>query len=103
MIYYFEFDEIRKRYIRKNLGEEELNNNKCFTIDGSGDSFKVIVYCNIELALKPNTIVLSVDEELNNYWWVVQEDKSTLIDTNLYKHELQLVGAIEWFKCWIFI
>ena len=98
MIYYFEFDEIEKRYIRKNLGEEELNNNKCFTIDGSGDSFKVIVYCNVELALKPNTIVLSEDEELNKYWWVVQEDKSTLIDTNLYKHELQLVGAIEWFK-----
>lgn len=98
MIYYFEFDEIEKKYIRKNLGEEELNNNKCFTIDGSGDSFKVIVYCNVELALKPNTIVLSDDEELNKYWWVVQEDKSTLIDTNLYKHELQLVGAIEWFK-----
>ena len=98
MIYYFEFDEIEKRYIRKNLGEEELNNNKCFTIDGSGDSFKVIVYCNVELALKPNTIVLSEDEELNKYWWVIQEDKSTLIDTNLYKHELQLVGAIEWFK-----
>ena len=98
MIYYFEFDEIKKKYIRKNLGEEELNNNKCFTIDGSGDSFKVIVYCNVELALKPNTIVLSEDEELNKYWWVVQEDKSTLIDTNLYKHELQLVGAIEWFK-----
>ena len=98
MIYYFEFDEIKKKYIRKNLGEEELNNNKCFTIDGSGDSFKVIVYCNVELALKPNTIVLSDDEELNKYWWVVQEDKSTLIDTNLYKHELQLVGAIEWFK-----
>ena len=98
MIYYFEFDEIKKLYIRKKLGEEELNNNKCFTIDGSGDSFKVIVYCNVELALKPNTIVLSKDEELTNYWWVVQEDKSTLIDTNLYKHELQLVGAIEWFK-----
>ena len=98
MIYYFEFDEIKKQYIRKNLGKEELNNNKCFTIDGSGDSFKVIVYCNVELALKPNTIVLSEDEELNKYWWVVQEDKSTLIDTNLYKHELQLVGAIEWFK-----
>ena len=98
MIYYFEFDEIEKRYIRKNLGEEELNNNKCFTIDGSGDSFKVIVYCNVELALKPNTIVLSEDKELNKYWWVIQEDKSTLIDTNLYKHELQLVGAIEWFK-----
>ena len=32
MIYYFEFDEIEKKYIRKNLGEEELNNNKCFTI-----------------------------------------------------------------------
>ena len=58
MIYYFEFDEIEKLYIRKKLGEEELNNNKCFTIDGSGDSFKVIVYCNVELALKPNTIVL---------------------------------------------
>ena len=98
MIYYFEFDEIKKEYIRKKLGKEELNNNKCFTIDGSGDSFKVIVYCNVELALKPNTIVLSEDEELNKYWWVVQEDKSTLIDTNLYKHELQLVGAIEWFK-----
>ena len=98
MIYYFEFDEIKKLYIRKKLGEEELNNNKCFTIDGSGDSFKVIVYCNVELALNPNTIVLSKDKELNNYWWVVQEDKSTLIDTNLYKHELQLVGAIEWFK-----
>ena len=98
MIYYFEFDEIKKIYIRKKLGEEELNNNKCFTIDGSGDSFKVIVYCNVELALNPNTIVLSEDEELNKYWWVIQEDKSTLIDTNLYKHELQLVGAIEWFK-----
>ena len=98
MIYYFEFDEIKKLYIRKKLGEEELNNNKCFTIDGSGDSFKVIVYCNVELSLKPNTIVLSEDEELNKYWWVIQEDKSTLIDTNLYKHELQLVGAIEWFK-----
>ena len=98
MIYYFEFNEKYQKYIRKELGNEEIENNKCFTIDGSGDSFKVIVYCNVELALKPNTIVLSEDEELNKYWWVVQEDKSTLIDTNLYKHELQLVGAIEWFK-----
>ena len=98
MIYYFEFNEIEKKYIRKYLGNEEIENNKCFTIDGSGDSFKVNVYCNVELALKPNTIVLSKDEELTNYWWVVQEDKSTLIDNGLYLHELQLVGAIEWFK-----
>ena len=98
MIYYFEFNEKYLKYMRKDLGNEEIENNKCFTIDGSGDSFKVNVYCNVELALKPNTIVLSKDEELNNYWWVVQEDKSTLIDNNLYLHELQLVGAIEWFK-----
>ena len=98
MIYYFEFNEKYQKYMRKELGNEEIENNKCFTIDGSGDSFKVNVYCNVELALKPNTIVLSRDEELNDYWWVVQEDKSTLIDNNLYLHELQLVGAIEWFK-----
>ena len=98
MIYYFEFNEKYQKYMRKELGNEEIENNKCFTIDGSGDSFKVNVYCNVELALKPNTIVLSKDEELNNYWWVVQEDKSTLIDNGLYLHELQLVGAIEWFK-----
>ncbi len=98
MIYYFEFNERSKKYIKKELGNEEIENNKCFTIDGSGDSFKVNVYCNVELALKPNTIVLSVDEELNEYWWVVQEDKSTLIDNNFYLHELQLIGAIEWFK-----
>ena len=98
MIYYFEFNEKYQKYMRKELGNEEIENNKCFTIDGSGDSFKVNVYCNVELALKPNTIVLSKDEELTNYWWVVQEDKSTLIDNNLYLHELQLVGAIEWFK-----
>ena len=98
MIYYFEFNEKYQKYMRKGLGNEEIENNKCFTIDGSGDSFKVNVYCNVELALKPNTIVLSKDEELNNYWWVVQEDKSTLIDNGLYLHELQLVGAIEWFK-----
>ena len=98
MIYYFEFNEKYQKYMRKDLGNEEIENNKCFTIDGSGDSFKVNVYCNVELALKPNTIVLSKDEELNNYWWVVQEDKSTLIDNGLYLHELQLVGAIEWFK-----
>ena len=98
MIYYFEFNNKYQKYMRKELGNEEIENNKCFTIDGSGDSFKVNVYCNVELALKPNTIVLSRDEELNDYWWVVQEDKSTLIDNNLYLHELQLVGAIEWFK-----
>ena len=98
MIYYFEFNEKYQKYMRKELGNEEIENNKCFTIDGSGDSFKVNVYCNVELALKPNTIVLSRDEELNDYWWVVQEDKSTLIDNGLYLHELQLVGAIEWFK-----
>ena len=98
MIYYFEFNEKYQVYIRKDLGNEEIENNKCFTIDGSGDSFKVNVYCNVELALKPNTIVLSKDEELNEYWWVVQEDKSTLIDNGLYLHELQLIGAIEWFK-----
>ena len=98
MIYYFEFNEKYQKYIRKDLGNEEIENNKCFTIDGSGDSFKVNVYCNVELALKPNTIVLSKDEELNEYWWVVQEDKSTLIDNNFYLHELQLIGAIEWFK-----
>ena len=98
MIYYFEFNEKYQKYIRKDLGNEEIENNKCFTIDGSGDSYKVNVYCNVELALKPNTIVLSRDEELNEYWWVVQEDKSTLIDNNFYLHELQLVGAIEWFK-----
>ena len=98
MIYYFEFNEKYQKYMRKELGNEEIENNKCFTIDGSGDSYKVNVYCNVELALKPNTIVLSKDEELNDYWWVVQEDKSTLIDNNFYLHELQLVGAIEWFK-----
>lgn len=98
MIYYFEFNEKHQKYMRKELGNEEIENNKCFTIDGSGDSYKVNVYCNVELALKPNTIVLSRNEELNDYWWVVQEDKSTLIDNGLYLHELQLVGAIEWFK-----
>lgn len=98
MIYYFEFNEKHQKYMIKELGNEEIENNKCFTIDGSGDSYKVNVYCNVELALKPNTIVLSRDEELNDYWWVVQEDKSTLIDNGLYLHELQLVGAIEWFK-----
>ena len=52
MIYYFEFNEEYQKYMRKELGNEEIENNKCFTIDGSGDSFKVNVYCNVELALK---------------------------------------------------
>lgn len=100
MIYYFEFNEKYQKYMRKELGNEEIENNKCFTIDGSGDSNKIVVYCDKELALAPNTIVFSIDENdiTSNYWWVVQEDKATLIDTNIYRHDIQLIGAIEWFK-----
>ena len=99
MIYYYELDrKYNNKYIEHILGEEQLPNNKCFTIDESGDSFKANVYCDKEHALKPNTIVYSASSAGNGYWWVVQEDKSTLIDNGLYLHELQLVGAIEWFK-----
>ena len=100
MIYYYEYNENYDKYIRHSLGKEEVENNKAFTIDGSGDSNKVVVYCDKELALAPNTIVFSVDENdiTSYYWWVVQEDKATLIDTNIYRHDIQLVGAIEWFK-----
>ena len=100
MIYYYEYNENYDKYIRHSLGEEEVENNKAFTIDGSGDSNKIVVYCDKELALAPNTIVFSIDENdiTSNYWWVVQEDKATLIDTNIYRHDIQLIGAIQWFK-----
>ena len=100
MIYYYELDrKYNNKYIEHILGEEQLPNNKCFTIDESGDSFKANVYCDKEHALKPNTIVYSISSDsVDGYWWVVQEDKSTLIDNGLYLHELQLIGAIEWFK-----
>ena len=100
MIYYYEYNENYDKYIRHSLGKEEVEHNKAFTIDGSGDSNKVVVYCDKELALAPNTIVFSQDENdiTSFYWWVVQEDKATLIDTNIYRHDIQLIGAIEWFK-----
>ena len=86
------------------LGENDFAEVQCgsngfnlsFVIDGTKDSAKLIVlsYSKSE-TLKPYTIVYHED---TNTWWIVANDKVERYENEngfLYKHNLQLEGAIE--------
>jgi len=92
LLYYFSKDT----YTRYELGEIQTNFNFGIGIDGSKDSAKVIAYNFNYEEIEPLTIVW---HEKTNTWWVVSSDKVERFmnedSTFIYKHTLQLLGAIE--------
>lgn len=91
LLYYFD-DE----YIRHELGEIQTDFNESFVIDGTKDSAKVEVINFNENEILPYTIVW---HKSLNTWWVVGHDNVDRFtnenQTYVYKHTLQLFGAIE--------
>lgn len=77
------------------LGECEKEFNMSFVIDGTKDSSKINVFSYNGETVKPNTIIY---HENTQTWWVVVSDRVERYKNEidyLYKHELQLNGAIE--------
>ena len=80
------------------LGEEQFGQegiNFGFTLDGTKDSLKVDVFSYRKESVKPFSVVCH-DE--TSSWWIVSKDKVERYPNEsgwLYKHSLQLVGAIE--------
>lgn len=76
------------------FGESGFNSG--FTVDGTKDSCKIMMFSYIQKsAIKPFTIVW---HENTNTWWIVASDKVERLENEhgyLYKHNLQLEGAIE--------
>lgn len=91
LVYYFDND-----FVRHELGEIQSDFNQSFVIDGTKDSCKVEVYSFDDNEIMPWTIVW---HKATNTWWVVSHDKVERYNnengTFLYKHYLQLLGAIE--------
>ena len=91
IIYYYD----KKTYRRYELGEIQSNFNMSFVIDGTKDSTKMVVFSFSEKEVEPYTII---KHELTNSWWIISNDKVERFEnerTPLYKHTLQLLGAIE--------
>lgn len=92
LVYYF--DKITHEKIE--LGEIQTGFNMCFTIDGTKDSAKVIVWTYNRNVIQPNTIIYHAK---TNTWWVVSHDKvdryTNENETFVYTHELTLNGAFE--------
>ena len=91
LVYYFDND-----FVRHELGEIQSDFNQSFVIDGTKDSCKVEVYSFDDNEIMPWTIVW---HKATDTWWVVSHDKVERYNnengTFLYKHYLQLLGAIE--------
>lgn len=93
-----------------NLGECDIGEsgyNIAFSLDGTKDSARLVVYSRMPTMLKPYSIVY---HENTQTWWIVNKDKVERYlneqkydeelgeytnPTYLYKHSLQLEGAIE--------
>ena len=94
-LYYWELP----RDSRKLLGEVQFNKdgfNAAFTLDGTKDSMKISVFSYSQASvIKPYSIVW---HENTNTYWIVSNDRVERYTNEtgyLYKHTLQLEGAIE--------
>lgn len=91
LLYYFD----KRKLAKYQLGEVQTNFNMSFVIDGTKDSAKVIVYSFEANEVEPNTILW---HRFTDTWWIASNDKVSRIENEsnfLYKHELQIIGAIE--------
>lgn len=92
IIYYFE----KRNGVRHGLGELQVPFNQSYVLDGTKDSAKVnIISLEYEEEIEPNTIVFHPN---TNSWWIVDNDKveKYVYETGyIYKHTMQLLGAIE--------
>ena len=78
------------------LGEIQSDFNLSFTIDGTKDSAKVIVWNFNGAEIEPYTIIY---HKQTDTWWVVSHDKVERYQNEdggfVYIHNLELLGAIE--------
>lgn len=94
LLYIFSGDNFEKN----ELGEIQSDFNMSLVIDGTSDSFKVIVWSFSGKEVEPNTLCW---HENTNTWWCIKRDKvSRYFNENnyVYEHTLQIKGAIEWFN-----
>lgn len=91
LLYYFD-----EKFVRHELGEIQTSFNQSFVTDGTKDSCKMVVINFQKLEFMPYTIVW---HKSTNTWWIVGHDKVTRYTnengTYIYKHELNLLGAVE--------
>lgn len=77
------------------LGEITTGFNMGFTIDGTKDSCKVEVWSGLGNEIEPYTIIFHKNTRT---WWIVSNDRVERYRSEqgyIYKHSLQLLGAIE--------
>ena len=80
------------------LGEIQSDFNMSLTIDGTKDSWQVIVLSYDEHEIEPYSII---QHPKTDTWWVVSHDKVERYQNEngfLYFHNLELLGAIELFN-----
>lgn len=101
-IYYFDKTKStigsNKEYVRHLYGEIQNNYNIGFTLDGTKESCKIIVYNQTREELKPNTIIYL---ESTDTYWIVKTDKSKRYASEynaLWEHTIQLYGLFELFN-----
>ena len=86
----------KETFARSELGEIQTNFNLSIVIDGTKDSAKVEIINFVEEEVEPYSIV---KHEATSTWWVVSHDKVERYpnenDTFLFRHNLELLGAIE--------
>lgn len=92
-LYAYSKDKPHRQYL---LGEIQAKFNMSLVIDGTKDSCKVVIINNVKNKCEPNTIVY---HQNTMTWWVVEHDRMTAYysenNKRIYKHELELVGALE--------
>lgn len=90
------WDYIGSKGTKNLLGEIQTNFNMGLSIDGSKDTCKVECFSfDYDSPIKPYSVVL---HENTNTWWIVSKDKVERLPNEsgfLYKHSIQLEGAIE--------
>ena len=94
-IYYFERNPQGTQYVRRLLGEIQVDFNMSIVIDGTKDSMQVQVFSYLRDALTPNTIV---HHSGTNTWWVVKKDnvkRNQSEDGFWFQHTITLLGAID--------
>ena len=86
----------KETFARSEFGEIQTNFNLSLVVDGTKDSAKVEVINFVEEEVEPYSIV---KHEATSTWWVVSHDKVERYpnenNTFLYRHNLELLGAIE--------
>ena len=94
IVYYFD----KETHERNELGEIQTNFNQTYSLDGTSDSAKVIVFGYVKNAIIPNTIIYHPS---TNSWWVVSHDQVDRYPNEsgfYYKHSLTLNGEYNIYK-----